>query len=87
MNKKSKIQLMSFCPKHSTIKLYSVGFPKVLKDPLAQLAIAAKPSYNYELHALPLSSAMRTLCMNWMYDLVEIKSIKKKPMIQNGLLV
>ena len=78
MNKKSKIQLMSFCPKHSTIKLYSVGFPKVLKDPLAQLAIAAKPSYNYELHALPLSSAMRTLCMNWMYDLVEIKSIKKE---------
>lgn len=78
MNKKSKIQLMSFCPKHSTIKLYSVGFPKELKDPLAKLAIAANSKYNYEMYPLPLCNAMRTLCMNWMYDLVEIKSIKKE---------
>lgn len=79
MNKKmTKIQLMSFCPKHSTIKLYAVGFPNELKDPLARLAIAANPKYNYEMYPLPLCSAMRTLCMNWMYDLVEIKSIKKE---------
>ncbi|MDE7328485.1 MAG: DUF3962 domain-containing protein [Clostridia bacterium] len=77
MNNLTKIQLMSFCPKHSMIRIYAVGFPKELKEPLAKLAVAANPKYNYDTYALPLCSAMRILCANWIYDLVEIKSVRK----------
>ncbi len=77
MSQQKKLQMMTFIPKTSTIKVYTLGFPAMWKEKLAALAIAAKPSFNYELYMLPLCSALGKLCANWVYGLIEISNLRK----------
>lgn len=77
MNQQKKLQMMTFIPKTSTIRVYTLGFPAGWKDKLAALAIAAKPSFNYELYTLPLCIALGKLCTNWIYGLIEISNLRK----------
>lgn len=77
MGQQKKLQMMTFIPKTSTIKVYTLGFPAAWKEKLAALAIAAKPTFNYELYILPLSSVLGNLCTNWVYGLIEISNLRK----------
>ena len=72
------IRLMTYTLKPMTIKIYTYGFPTVLKQKLAELAVAVNPKYDYESYQLPLCAAMRRICENWLFGLVEIKSMSKK---------
>ncbi len=77
MGQKKKLQIMAFIPKTTTIKLYYVGFPAEWKEKLAKLAKTAKPNYDYAKINLPLCSALRKICTNWVHGLVEITSMKE----------
>lgn len=71
-----KLQMMAFIPKATTIKIYTVGFPEKWKELLFRLAITVNPKYDYEKFNLPLCSALRKICANWIYGLIDIKSMR-----------
>ena len=77
MSQQKKLQMMTFIPKNTTINVYTLGFPALWKDKLAELAIAARPSFNYELYMLPLCGLLGKLCANWVYGLIEINNLRK----------
>ena len=77
MSQQKKLQMMTFIPRTSTIKVYTLGFPARWKEKLAALAVAVKPSFNYDLYMLPLSGALGKLCANWVYGLIEISNLRK----------
>ena len=72
-----KLQMMAFIPKATTIKIYTVAFPTRWKELLLNLAIAAKPNYDYEKYYLPLCSALGKICTNWVHGLIDIKFMRK----------
>lgn len=77
MSQQKKLQMMTFIPKTSTIKVYTLGFPATWKDKLAALAIAGNPSFNYDSYMLPLCSLLGKLCANWVNGLIEISNLRK----------
>ena len=77
MSQQKKLQMMTFIPKNTTIKVYTLGFPAKWKEKLAELALAANPSFNYELYILPLCGLLGKLCSNWVYGLIEISNLRK----------
>lgn len=77
MSQQKKLQMMTFIPKNTTIKVYTLGFPSLWKEKLVALAIAAKPSFNYELYMLPLCGMLGKLCANWIHGLIEISNLRK----------
>lgn len=77
MSQQKKLQMMTFIPKTSTIKVYTLGFPATWKDKLAALAIAGNPSFNYDSYMLPLCSLLGKLYANWVNGLIEISNLRK----------
>lgn len=77
MSQQKKLQMMTFIPKTTTIKVFTLGFPSMWKEKLSDLAFAGNPSFKYETYILPLCSLLSKLCANWVHGLIEINNLRK----------
>lgn len=68
---------MNYIPKSSTIKIFTVGFPKELKDELAKLAFLVNPKFNYEFYSIPFISKLRDVLNGWMPNIVDVHELRK----------